>query len=447
MTPAMATRQGAAFADDSVARDTRLGWAIVIGFFGIFLGWAMLVRIDAAASAQGLVAVSGNREVVQHKEGGTIARISVQEGQQVRQGQVLVVLAGGDVEATERSLVSQFISLQAERARLRAEFAGSARITMPEELAGLEGADREEAEEALALQQDLLAARRADVAGQKSLLAQQSAQMSARIKGIQGQIRANNQQSKLLGDELAGLQSLADRGFVSKNRLRAIQRSDAALSGDTANLSSTAAATREQMGEARAQMMLIDSQASKSVAEDLRSVESNLNDLRPKLAAAKAQLARSAIRAPVSGQVIGLKNLSVGGVIAPGEDVMEIVPKQAGIVIQARVSPADANDLRIGQEVEIRVSASNDRSTPVLLGKLTKLSADSMVDQRTAQRYFAAEVQAAPSALARLGAGAGHSGIKAGIPVEVVFPTRKRTLFQYLVDPLTHTFERSFRER
>lgn len=437
----------AGLADDGVSRDMRVGWAIVLVFFGLFLGWAVFVRMDAAASAQGLIAVSGNREIVQHREGGTIARIAVEEGQRVQQGEVLVVLAGGDAEAAERSLASQFISLQMERARLRAEFSGSTSIAMPGELANLNGADRQEAEEALALQRDLLSTRRAELAGQKSLLAQQSAQMSAKITGIQGQIQANRQQSKLLGDELAGLQSLADRGFVSKNRLRAIQRSDAALSGDTANLASSVAATREQMDETRTQMLLISSQANKSVAEDLRNVESSLNDIRPKLAAAKAQLARSSIRAPVSGQVIGLKTLSLGSVIGPGETVMEIVPEQAGLIVQARLSPTDARDLRIGQTVEIRISGSSDRSLPLLLGRLTKLSADSLVDQRTAQRYFAAEVKADRSALTKLGAGAGEASIKAGIPVDVIFPTRKRTLFQYLTEPLAGTLDHSFRER
>ncbi|MEP7350095.1 MAG: HlyD family type I secretion periplasmic adaptor subunit [Sphingorhabdus sp.] len=433
--------------DDDAGRETRYGWIIILAFFGIFLGWALFIRMDAAAYATGSIAVSGNRQVVQHREGGTVAQINVREGQRVKQGQVLIILAGADVVAAERSLASQVIGLQAERARLIAEKNGSATIQLPAEFAILDGADQIEAARAMALQQNTLQARRSTMSSQKSVLGQQSAQSSARIKGIQDQISANRRQTVLFGEELESLRSLAGRGFVSINRIRALERADAALTGDTANLTANIAATREQIGEARMQMLTLDSQNDKDVSESLRAVEFSLNEILPKLNAAKEQLARTMIRAPASGQVVGLKVFTVGGVIAPGDTLLEIVPERVKLVVQAQISPSDADDLYVGQAAEIRIAALQNRSLPVLTGKVTRLSADSFLDERTGQHFFTAEVSADPATLAKFGASVGGGRIKAGLPVEVIVPVRKRTLFQYLIEPLDQTIWRTFREQ
>ncbi|MEP7350923.1 MAG: HlyD family type I secretion periplasmic adaptor subunit [Sphingorhabdus sp.] len=433
--------------DDDATRDTRRGWMIVFAFFGLFLGAAFFIRMDAAAYATGSIAVSGNRQVVQHREGGTVAQIDVREGQRVQKGQVLIRLAGADVDAAERSLTSQVIALQAERARLIAEKSGTAEIEPPIEFASLQGADQVEAAKAMALQQSTLQARRMAMRNQKSVLGQQGAQSSARIKGIQDQIVANKRQSVLFGEELESLRSLGERGFVSKNRIRALERAEAAVIGETANLTAGIAATREQIGEVSMQALTLDSQNSKEVSENLRAVEFSLNEILPKLNAARQQLSRSMIRAPASGQVVGLKVFTVGGVVAPGETLLEVVPERVKLVVQAQVSPSDADDLSVGQAAEIRIAALHDRQLPVLKGQITRLSADSFLDDRTGQQFYTAEISADPASLAEFSEMAGGGRIKAGLPVQVIVPVRKRTLFQYLMEPLDQTLWRTFREQ
>lgn len=433
--------------DDSGTREIRYGWMIIFAFFGLFLGWALFIRIDAAAYATGSIAVSGNRQVVQHREGGTVAQIAVKDGQRVQKGQVLIVLAGEEVVATERSLSSQVIGLQAERARLIAEKRGSVTIDPPLEFAALEGADKLEAAQALQLQQGTLTARRQTSSGQKAVLGQQSAQSAARISGIQNQIVSNRRQAELFGEELDSLRALAGRGFVSINRIRALERAEAALVGETASLTASIAATREQIGESRMQMLTLDSQNEKDVSEGLRAIEYNLNEILPKLDAARKQLARMMIKAPASGQIVGLKVFTVGGVIAPGETLLEIVPDRVELVVQAELSPADADDISVGQEAEIRISALHNSQLPILKGKVTRLSADSFLNERTGQHFFTAEVRADPENLAIFSDSVGSGKMKAGLPAEVIIPTRKRTLFQYLIEPLNQSLWKALREQ
>lgn len=432
--------------DDDAAWETYVGWAVIIAFFGLFLGWATLTRVDAAAYASGFVAVSGNRQVVQHRSGGTIARIMVKEGQRVRQGDVLVALEGESVQGEERSLASQVIGLQAERARLIAERQGLTRLPDPPEFAHLQGADRADAVQAMTLQRSTLLARRATLSNQKLVLGQKSAELSAQIRGIEQRIVANNTQSRLFGDELASLRALTARGFVSVNRLRALERAQAALGGETAGLSASIATSREQMSEAELQSLALESQTIKEVSENLRTVSFSLNEIVPKYSAAKEALARTMIRAPASGQVVGLKVSTVGGVVAPGETLMEIVPERAALVVQVQVAPQDADNIIVGQPAEIRITALQVRGRPLLMGEVTKLSADNLVDQRSGQHFFTAEIGADPASLARYNHAIGGKRIKAGLPAQVIVSGRRRTMLEYLVDPLDQAVWRSFRE-
>lgn len=431
---------------DGAVRETYIGWAVITAFFGLFLGWAALTRVDAAAYASGFIAVSGNRQVVQHRSGGTIAQIMVREGQRVKQGDILLVLAGESVQAEERSLASQVIGLQAERARLVAERQGLSTIVAPSEFARLESADRADAIQAMTLQRSTLHARRATISDQKLVLGQKSAELSAQIRGIEQRIAANNTQSRLFGDELASLRALTARGFVSVNRLRALERAQAALGGETAGLSASIATSREQISEAELQTLALESQTIKEVSENLRTVAFSLNELLPKYSAAREALARTMIRSPALGQVVGLKVSTVGGVVAPGETLMEIVPERAALVVQVQVTPQDADNITVGQPAEIRIAALQGRGRPLLMGKVTKLSADNMVDQRSGQHYFSAEIGADPASLAIYRQAVGAKRIKAGLPAQVIVSGRRRTMLEYLLDPLDQALWRSFRE-
>lgn len=429
-------------------RDLRIGWIVALLFFGAFLGWASFVRLDAAATASGVVVVSGNRQTVQHRDGGTVSALRVQEGQHVRQGQVLVELAPAETLALERSLSAQVTGLRAERARLFAERADQPTIERPVEFASLLGEDAAEADKAMRLQQATLTARRAALANQKAVLRQQSAQLNEKIGGLARQITTSSHQDRLFGEELEGLKPLTVQGYVSKNRLRELERQRAAMAGSIAGLAASQAATRQEIGETRVQAIGLDAQRMQEVAQDLRTTEASLADILPRLEAASEQLNRMRIRAPAAGQVVGLSIFTVGGVISPGQKLMDIVPDARPLVVEVRLAPRDAAEAHVGQAAQVRLSAVNERDVPMLSGTISKLSADSFQDEHTGVRFFTAEVTVSGDALERLAkTSAGVGALKAGVPVDVMIPLRPRTMLSYLLDPLRQSFWRSLREQ
>lgn len=431
--------------DDGRA-EKRLGWAAAAAFFGVFFLWGAFAHLDAAATASGVIAVSGSRQAVQHKDGGNVAAIYVREGQHVRRGQLLIRLSGDETLALAQSLQSQVIDLQAQQARLIAERDGHD-LEQPAEFAHFKGALAVEAEHALAQQRDELVTRARELSDQGTVLTQQASQARSRIGGLNGQISSNNQQDILINDQLVGLRSLASKGFASLNRVRDLERSAAALEGDTARLHASVAESGGQVRETEHQILALRSQRQQQVNEDLRTVNFSLDDLLPKLIAAQQTLGKTEIRAPVDGQVVGLQLFSPGAVVTPGQKLMDIVPAKANLVIDAKVSPTDADDMNVGQAAEVRVSAFHDRGLPVLHGTVTQVSADSFEDQRTGATYFTAEVTVPASEFRDLERQAsGRERIKPGLPVEVIVPLRKRTLLQYLLEPLDQAFWRSMRE-
>jgi HlyD family secretion protein len=445
LTPSLAATEEVL--SDDPKRERRWGWTIAIAFFGVLGGFSLIARLDAAVYAQGAIAVSGNRQAVQHKDGGVVSALHVREGQKVRAGDVLIELAPADVGAAAASMQSQLIGLQARRARLIAEATHLGTVAMPIEFANLAPPAKLEADRAMMLQRAEMAARRTSLARQKAVLNQRAAQLNQQIIGLRGQAASTEDQRRLIGEELVGIRSLAERGFASQNQVRALERSEAGLAGQNANLTAGAAQARAQIGETRAQAQSLDSQFDEQIAQELREVELALADLLPKYAATRERLAGTSIRAPASGQVVGLNAFTVGGVIAPGQAVMEIVPDAAPMVVQAQISPADADDVHLGQATEVRLVSLSGANVPTLHGAVTAVSADRLVDPKSGYPYFTAQVTvpAAEFAKVRKIKGA-ETSVRVGLPVEVLVPLRKRTAFQYMTEPLTRVFWRSFRE-
>jgi HlyD family type I secretion membrane fusion protein len=432
---------------DDAFQDARKGLWIAGAFFIGLLGWAALTPLDAGAYAEGVVAVSGKRQVVQHKEGGIVSAIEVQEGETVRKGQVLFIIAASELKATERALSGQVISLLAERARLVAERTGLASFEDPVEFASLRAEDRPLAVEAMQGQRILFNARRRSLVTQKGALRQRELQLGEQIAGYRHQITSNREQQKLIEDELTGMRSLAEKGFASVNKVRALERNAASLNGDYGAYTAQIAGTSEAIGEARMQGVSLDRQLVEGVATQLSEVQVQLDELQPKLAAVREQMARAIVRAPASGKVVGLTVFTVGGVVAPGDTLMEIVPQDRNLVVEAKIAPNDADDLAVGQETQVKFSALHERSIPMLTGRITQLSADSFTDERTNQRYFRAEISVPESELAKIRAVRGqHTGLQAGLPVEIMVPLAKRTALAYLLEPLTQTLWRAGRE-
>lgn len=432
---------------DAPGRDIRLGAVIFVTFFVIFLGWAAFARLDAGAYAPGEVSVSGNRQAVQHREGGVVSTLNVAEGDHVVRGQVLVELASGELIATERGLAGQVYALLAQRARMTAERDRLSAILTPQELMSLPPGDQNLADEAMRLQRLQFAARRVGRGTETGVLSQRSQQLEQQIAGLERQIASNLEQRRLIVEELEGVRSLAAQGYAPLTRVRALERTAAALEGDEGSLRAQVARAREAIGETRLEMSGVTTKLNEDVAEQLKQVEVQLNELRPRLAEVRAQIARNQVRAPATGQVVALSVFTVGGVVQPGQTLMEIVPDDASQVIVASVSPADIDNLRPGLSTDLKFPGLRDRNPPIIHGRVTRISADRLTSENAsgAHPFYRVEIVVSADEMARLGPSADN--VRPGMPVEVVIVTRKRTALQYLFEPLTRSLFRSGSER
>ncbi len=434
-------------ADDNPAGDRRIAWWIGGAFFIGFLGWAALTPLDAGAYASGSVAVAGRTQAVQHKEGGTIAAIHIKEGQRVKQGQPLVTIAQGTIEATERGLTREYLLLLAERERLLAERAGQTRVPAPLEYARLTGADASIAAEALRSQQALLTARRTAMQQQKLVLGQQAAQAQARIEGYRAELAANRDQRTSIQQQLTGMRELAEKGFASKNTIRSLERAESSLEGEVGSFASKIAEAREAIGQARMQSLVLDSNLIEEADQRLRDVATRLNEVTPQRFQANERLAQTVVRAPASGRVVGLSIFTVGGVVAPGQLLMNVVPENRELVVQARFSPDDADDIAPGMLTEVRFPSLRDANLPTIDGTLVTVSADAMQDEKSGATYFTGEVRVPAAELRAIEAARpGRPPISPGLPVEVLVKLEKRTVLSYLVEPLMRATWRTGRE-
>ena len=443
--PAPSPPAGPTLVSDTPRRELIVGGVIILLFFGLFLGWAAFAPLDAGAYAQGQIAVSGNRQAVQHREGGVVSALHVKEGDTVTRGQILLTLSSGELRATERGVAGQVFALLAQRARLIAERDGLRGIPAPPEFANLPPEDAALAQESLRIQQLQFGARRVGRSTETGVLSQRIAQLNEQIQGYERQIAANIEQQRLIQEELAGMRSLAEKGYAPLTRVRALERTAAQLDGELGSLRAQIARSREAVGETRLQMSGVSSEMNEDVADQLRQIDVQLNELRPRMNELRSQIARSEVRAPASGQVVGLTIFTQGGVIQPGQTLMEIVPNDASQIIVAQISPNDVDNLRTGQTTEVRFPGLRERNPPTIHGRVTRISADSFTVEETGASYFRAEIVVPAEELAKLGRSA--NTLRPGAPVEVIILLRKRTALSYLLEPLTNNLWRSGSEQ
>ncbi|MEQ1808368.1 MAG: HlyD family efflux transporter periplasmic adaptor subunit [Terricaulis sp.] len=402
--------------NDSGRGEIRKGVIALVLFFVGFGGWAALAPLDAAVVAPGVIVVAGNRQTVQHRDGGVVSALHVEEGSRVQRSQILIELGSPELVAQEQALLSQVFDLQMQRARLTAERSGSGTLGPPPEWESLGPEDRVIADAAFQRH------RREASGGAWSAF-------DARIAGYRGEIGAINRQETLLNDELAGMRQLASEQLVAMTRVRALERNLAELQGRRSELTSLIASTQQER------------------YEDLRQVDARLAELAPQLAGARERLELTRLRAPVDGVVVGLQVHTVGGVVTPGERLMDIVPEGQDLIVEARVVPESADNLQVGQRTEVRITAFGGRNLPIVYGEVRQVSADRFVDDRTGQGYFVTQVAVPPQELRRLTEAAGDEHrLRAGLSAQIVIPTRKRTALQYLFEPLNQTLWRSLRE-
>lgn len=434
--------------DEDVARpdrERRVG-RIVIAVLVLGLVLAAFVRMDAAAYATGQVVVSGQRKAVQHREGGVVGAIYVREGQRVREGEVIMRLAAADVEAQERGLAVQVTRLLARRSRLEAEAQGRTDVPSPPEYAEIHPADRETARLALIQERAELTARTAQLQAEAGALVQRAAGAGQQGQGATSMTASAREQLRLIDEEIRVLRPLADRGFVSQTRLRTLERAAAELRGQQGQFTAAQGQAAREASDLGLQRQAAVTAFRARAATELGDTVRQLGELQPRLQAARDQLARIEIRSPATGVVIGLDAATVGGVITPGQKLMEIVP-DGELRINARIAPGDADDLAPGQEAQVRMVGLHETSLPSLHGEIVTISADSFTDERTGQTYFTASIDVPEDQVAIVREIRGDFQLRPGMPAEIIVPLRPRSALSYIVEPLFGTFWSSFREQ
>ncbi len=439
---------GAARRDDDPRVEMMLGGAVFAAFAGVAFGWAALAPLGSAASAPGEIKVSGDRQSVQTLSGGVVSALYAREGETVPAGALLVGFASAEAVAEERALATRVIDVQAEIARLEADQRDAAVVTAPAEFAGLGERDAAEAARAIAREQRNLDRLLAMRAARQGVFRTQIREVGAQIQGYRMRHDSVVTQRTLNEQELATVETLAARGYVPRTRVLALQRSAAALGGDSGSLTAEIARLQQNAAETRLQMTADRGASAQATADRLREARAELQTLLPQWRAARGQLARTEVRAPVAGSIVGLGVHTVGGVVRPGETLMDVVPANRSLTIEAKVAPADVNQLRLGQVAQVRVPSVHDRGVPSIVGHVTRISADSLTDDRSGRAYYTASVFVDARAFEGFAQAAGLAArLKPGTPVDVQIPLRARSALQFWLEPITQMLARAGAER
>jgi HlyD family secretion protein len=435
---------------DDVPRATKthkvLGYtAVAITVLGFGL-WANVALISGAIVATGLFVTTGQNKVVQHLEGGVIKDILVREGDIVEPGQVLVRLDDTTPRAELRRLAIRNVLNTAKTARYMAEIQGDRQVDFPTDLAPKSaGLDIRDIDEIIDTQRLAFDARRKNVDTQIAALADAITGLQQRIDAGGLQEQSVKQQVELIREEFASKSTLLPGGLIKKSELLALQRSEANLVGEIGRLGGDVGDARARIARTKEEMAGIRATAIKDAVEQLHQVGADLADVRERMRAAEGVLGRIEIKAPVRGAVVKLRYHTAGGVIEPGKPVMEIVPSREDLLVEARVRSRDIDHVEIGQRAEVRLTALDQRITPMAHGHVVYVSADAVPDD--AKPGQAPDSYITRIRLDQLGS---HSDpnfkAKPGMPAEVYIQTGERTFFQYLMKPVADSMNRAFRE-
>ena len=416
------------------------GMLVLVLGFGAFALWASVAPIDGAAVAPGQLAVESNRKTVQHFEGGIVDEILVQEGDHVEKGQVLVRLDDTEASAQLEIVRSQYLGLLARAARLIAERDGADTIDFPPHL--LKERKDPRIAEAIDGEERVFGSRRKALQGEKDVLEQGIVQLEEQIIGLEAQAETKLKRIDLYQEEIEGLKALFTKGLGDKSRLREWERMVAELEGERAEHQASIAATRVKISETKLQIVQLDRQQNTEVNSELREVETKLTDLAERQRALKKTLERTEIVAPVSGNVVAVNLHTIGGVVRSGEPILDIVPMDENLIVEAQVNPVDIDRVFPGLDADLRMSAFNARTTPTIPGKVLTVSADSLTDERSGMSYFLARVKVTPEGMEKLKG----KTLQPGMPVQVMIITGERTFIEYLMQPITDIFATAFKE-
>lgn len=420
------------------------GYAVIGGFALVMAAWAILAPLSSSAIATGVVSPDGARRTVQHLEGGIVSRILVKDGDHVSAGQVLIEMDSTGAGAVNEALQNQIFEAEAAEARLEAEISGAETLIFPavlQETAAL----RDAAAKALAVQQNIFDVRRQAELKKRAILRSRIAQIEEQIAGLRTERVALNRQAALVADRVTALQTLLTKGLVAKSSVIELQSHAAGLEGAIGQNAAAIAGAEQAMGEAELEQEAAEIARLDEINGRLAATRSALSELRERGKASADIVNRTRIVAPAAGRVMDLMIKTPGGVIGRGERILDIVPDSPDLIIEARVEPADIDDVTEGMTAQVLFSAFNDqRNMPHIDGIVRSVAADASADARTGARYYAVRIEVPEAERAKLPSG---ERVVAGMPVQIYIATGERSVFGYLFDPILETFRNAAREK
>ena len=415
--------------------------AIVVLVFGLG-GWAAIANISGAVVATGQVQVKGNSKRIQHREGGIVGKILVANGDRVKAGDLLIRLDATLVQTNLAVIEKQLIEFTARESRLLAERDEKPAIVFPDWLSELRANKDQVAVDALRGEKRLFETRYEMLIGQVAQLNERVEQFKMQAEGLGSQRDAKEQEMVIIGEELESLEDLLARGLVSKPRVMELKRNSTRLQGEHGALISEIAVAGGRISETKLSMIQVKQDRQQEVLSLLSEVQAQIVRLTEQRIAAQDQLRRIDVRAPQTGVIHQLAFHTIGGVVQPGETIMNIVPEGFDLIVEARVTPTDRDQIEAGQKAVITFSAFSQRTTPNANGTVTTISPDLTVDEATGMSFFTAQIAPDDGEIERLG----NLDLVPGMPAETFIQTGNRTVLSFLLKPLSDNLRRSFRE-
>lgn len=422
-------------------RPALLGYLVIVVAFVVLGTWSAFAKLAGDVLAPGMVTLKSSKKIIQHLESGIVAKILVHEGQHVTRGQVLFVLDDTRAQANAAAIKNQLYALLAQEARLLAERNGAQQVKYQPQLIKAEASSV--VKNAMVDENKQFFEQRSSLAGEVNILNSQIQQLNTQIRGISDQKTAAKTQLGYVAYELGDLHYLLQRNLVQKTRVLSLESEKSRLKGLIRQARADIANAQDKMGEVRLQIQQVSKKSSQDVNKQILQVRNKIATMRQQLAIAQNVLNRTEIRAPRTGTIQNLHVATVGGVISPGEPLAELIPDDENLIVMAQIKPADADAIHAGMQVEVRLAAFHGYTLPLIMGRVSSVSKDRIMNQLSHTAYFLARVivdmNNVPSVVKRR--------IRAGMPAEVIVPTGERTVMSYLARPLRNEASSAFREK
>ncbi len=418
----------------------RTGLAIIAVAFLGFGGWAALAPLSGAVIAAGEVKVEANRKTVQHLEGGIVAAINVRDGDVVKAGQTLIELQSEQVSASVDMVMGQLDAELAKHARLRSERVRQDNVDFPVTLTSRR--NQPDVASLLESEQHFFDTKKSALEAQLKLMTRQVAESRTEIAGLEEQVAAEERAIALFEEEVAANRTLEAKQYVQKTQILALRRGLEDFASRRGAHKADIARAQQRITDLELRSIGLTDRYVQEAASEFTDSQAKVFDLQERVRPSRDALQRQKIAAPIGGTVVGMTVFTVGGVIKPGETLMDIVPTEKKLIFEVKLDVKDIDEVHVGAEAEVRLSALDQRVTPLITGTVEYISADRLVEPQTRAPYFLLHIVADAESLRR----AVGLDIQPGMAAEIFVKTRDRTLFQYWLEPIASVLRRTMRE-